>query len=239
MCNQPNDYFLESLWSLKKAVARLWLPEPRSANLNSAAANLCPSSAPPTLRTPSSANRAADAGPTVASEVPDNPVTISYVPVKHHTEETGDRSRSGPHSPKILFTVANKSCTVTPSVYPPTSTTYLSNLPIDSGLTSADNDSHVPKHQSANIGTTNADMSTTVSLDTKISSAFSMADDAEMAVAGMIYLIFLLTKSEYQFSSDQILQVTRLEVHHIRLSNLSNSLFLSFLVCVLLKFCFL
>ncbi|KIJ91656.1 hypothetical protein K443DRAFT_685831 [Laccaria amethystina LaAM-08-1] len=122
MSNQPNDYFLEPL---KKAEGGLCSPEPRSANLNSAAANRRPSSAPPILRTPSSANRAVDAGPTVA--------------VKHHIEEAGGK--------------------VTPSVYPPTST-YPSNLPIDKGLALGDNNSHVLKRQSANISTTNTDVST-------------------------------------------------------------------------------
>ena len=88
MYKQPNDYLLEPLWSLKKAVARLWSPEPRLANLNStAAANLCPGSAPPTLRTPSSANPAA------------HRVTISYGQVEHYTKETGNCSQSGPRSP--------------------------------------------------------------------------------------------------------------------------------------------
>lgn len=167
MSNQPNDYFLEPLWSLEGSLARLWSPEPRSANVSSAAGNRRPSSAPPILRTPSSANRAVDAGPTVASETPDNPaahqVTIGHDQVKHHIEETEDRSRN-----------------VTPSVYPPTSTTYPSNLP----LASADNDSHMLKHQSANIGTTNTDISTTVSLDGKISPAFSTVGNAEMVVTG-------------------------------------------------------
>ncbi|KIJ96420.1 hypothetical protein K443DRAFT_284384 [Laccaria amethystina LaAM-08-1] len=112
MCNQPNDYFLESLWSLKKASARLWSPEPRSANLKSAAANRRPSSTAPILGPPSSANRGVDAGPAVASEIPDNPaahqVTIGYDQVKHHTEGAGDRSRNGLRSPKISFIVANK-----------------------------------------------------------------------------------------------------------------------------------
>ena len=84
---------------------------------------------------------------------------------------------------------------VTPSVYPPTSTTYPSNLPINRGLASVDGDSHVQKHQSANIGTTNTDISTTVPIDAKVSPASSTVDDAEMAVAGMISLIFLLIKS--------------------------------------------
>ena len=199
MSNQPNDYSLEPLWSLKNALARLWLPEPRSANLNGAAANRRPSSAPPILTTPSSANRAVDAGRTVASGIPDNPaahqVTIGYDHVKHYTEETGVRSRNGPHSPKISFTVANKYYIVAPSLYPPTSTTYSSKLPIDKGLASADNDSHLPKDQSANIGTTNTDISTTVPLNAKISLAFSRMNDAEMAVAGVISLTFLLMQS--------------------------------------------
>ena len=238
MSNQPNDYFLEPVWSLKKSLARLWSPEPRSVNLNSAAANRRPSSAPPILRTPSSANRAVDAGPTVASEIPDNPaahqVTIGYDQVKHHVE-TGDRSPNSPRLPKISFTVANKyNIEVAPSVYSPTSTTYSSNLPIDRGSASSDNDFHVLKHQSANIGTTNTDISTIVPLDAKISLAFSTMDGAEMAVAGVISSIFLPMKS----ISDQILQVTRLEAHHRRLFNLCNSLVLSCLVCALLKSCF-
>ena len=233
MCNQPNDYFLEFLWSFKKAVARLWWPEPRLANLNSVAANLHPSSTTPILRTASSANRAVDAGPTGASEVPDNPaahrVTICDDHVKHHIVETEDRAGSGLCPPNISFTVANKSYIVTTSVYPPTSTTYLSNLLMDRGLASVDNDSHVLKHQSVNIGNTNDDCSTTVPLDTEIFPAISTVDDAKMTVACMISLIFLW--SQYQFFSDQNLQVTRLEAHHMRLSNLCNSLFLSCLVC--------
>ena len=236
MCSQPNDYFLESFWSPKKAVARLWSPEPRLVNLNSAAVNLPSSSARPTSR--AQANCAADARPTIASEVPDNPaahqVTIGYDQAKHYTEETGDRSRNSPHSPKILFTVANKSYIVTPSVHPLTLSTYPSNLPIERGLASADNDSHVLKHQSVNISTTNTDISTTVPLNAKISLAFSTVDDAETAVNGVISLTFLLMKS-ISILIDQILQVTRLEVHHMRLSNLCNSLFLSCLVCALLK----
>ena len=188
MCNQPNDYLLESLWSLKKVIARLWSPEPRLASLSSTAENLFSSSAPPTLRTPSSAKLAVDAGPTVASEVPNNPaahhVTISCEQVKQYTEETEDCSQRGPHSPKMLFIVAYKFYIVTPSVYP-------SNLPIGSGLASADD---ALKRQFANIATTNADISITVPLDAKISSAFSIVDDAEMAIAGMISLIFLLMK---------------------------------------------
>ena len=195
MCSQPKDYFLEPLWSLKKAVARLLSPEPRSANLNSAAANLRPSSALPTSRTPSPANRAVDPGSTVPSETPDNSaahqVMIGYDQVKHHTRESEDRSRDGPRSPNIFFIVAKKSYIVTQKVYPPT---YPSNPPIDRGLASADNDCHVLKHQSANISTTDAEISTTVPLDVKIFSAFSTVDDAEMAVAGMISLIFLLIK---------------------------------------------
>ena len=137
MSNQPNDYFLEPLWNLKKALARLWSPEPRSANLNSAASNRRLSSAPPILRTPSSANRAVDGGPTIASEIPDNPaahqVIIGYDQVKHHSEETGHQSRNGPLSRKISFTVANKYYIVAPSAYAPTSTTCSSNVPIDKG----------------------------------------------------------------------------------------------------------
>ena len=118
-------------------------------------ANRRPSSAPHIMGTPSSANRAVDAGPTVASEIPDNPaapvVTIGYDQVDYHIEETGVRSRS---------TVANKSCITPPSVYPPTLITYPSNLPIERGL-AADNDSHMPKHRSANIGTATTNISTT------------------------------------------------------------------------------
>ena len=194
MCSQPNDYFLKSFW---KAVARLWSPEPRLVNLNSAAVNLPSSSATPTSRT--QANCAADARPTIASEVPDNPadhqVTIGYDQAKHYIEETGDRSRNSPRSPKISFTVANKSYIVTPSVHPPTLSTCPSNLPIERGLASADNDSHVLKHQSVNISTTNTDISTTVPLNAKISLAFSTVDDAETAVNGVISLTFLLMKS--------------------------------------------
>ena len=87
MSNQPNDYFLEPLWSLKKALARLWSPELRSVNLNSVAANRRPSSAPPILRTPSSAIRAADAGVAVAGEIPNKPfvhqVNIDPHSIKH------------------------------------------------------------------------------------------------------------------------------------------------------------
>ena len=238
MCNQPNDYFLESLWSFKKAVARLWSPDPRLANLNSASANLRPSSVPPTLRTPSSASRAMDARLTVPGEVPDNlaahRVTISYNEVKHHSEGTRDCSRSGPRSPKTPFAAANKSYIVTPSVYPPTLNAYTSNLPIDRGLASADNDFLVLKHQSANIDTTEADISTTVQLfDTKISPAFDKVDDAEMAVSGMPSSMFLMKSI-----SMQILQVTKLEAYHMSLSNLCNSFSLSCLVCALLKSCF-
>ena len=195
MCSQPKDYFLEPIWSLKKAVARLSSPETRAANLNSAAANLRPSSALPTARTPSSANRAVNPGPTVASETPDNSaahqVAIGYDQLNYHTKESEDRSRDGPRSPKISFTVANKSYTVTPSVYPPT---YPSNPLIDRGLASADNDCHVRKCQSATISTTDAVISTTLPLAARISSAFSTVDDVEMAVAGMISLTFLLIK---------------------------------------------
>ena len=159
MSNQPNDYFLEPLWNLNKALARLWWPEPRSANLNSATANRHPVSAPPILRAPSPANRAVDARLTVAGDIPDNPaahqVTIGYDQVQHHTEETGDRSLNGLCSHKISFTVANKYYLVAPSVYPCTSTTHLSNVPIDGELASADSDSHVQNHQSVNTGTTN------------------------------------------------------------------------------------
>ena len=83
--------------------------------------------------------------------------------------------------------MAHKSYIVTPSVYP-------SNLPIERGLASADDDSYL-KDQSENIGTTNADVSTTVPPDAMISPAFGALDDAEMIVAGMISLIFLLMKS--------------------------------------------
>ena len=110
-----------------------------------------------------------DAGLTVPGEVPDNlaahRVTISYNEVKHHSEGTRDCSRSGPRSPKTPFAAANKSYIVTPSVYPPTSTTYPFNLPIGRGLASGDDDSHLLKHQSSNFGTTNADISTTVPLN--------------------------------------------------------------------------
>ena len=109
----------------------------------------------------------------------------------------------------------------------------MSSLPIDRGLASADDDFHVLKHQSANIDTTNADISTTVPLDAKISPAFDTVDDTEMAVSG-ISLIFLLMKS----LSIQILQVTKLEAYHMSLSNLCNGLSLSCLVCALLKACF-
>jgi len=105
MSNQPNDHFPKSLWSPNKAAARLWSPEPQLANLNSTSANLRLSSALPTLRNPSSADGVVDAGPTIASEIPDNPaahqVTISYDQVKHHTKDTVDCSQSGPRSPKI------------------------------------------------------------------------------------------------------------------------------------------
>ena len=210
MCSQPNDYFLESFWSLKKAVARLWSPEPRLVNLNSAAVNLPFSSATPTSRTQT--NRAVDASPTIANEVPDNTVahqvTIGYDQEKHYTEETGDRSRNSLLSPKISFTVANKSYIVTPSIHPPTLNTYPSNLPIERGLASADNDSHVLKHQSVNISTTNTDISTTVPLNAKISLAFSTVDDAETAVNGVISLTFPLMKSisiltSLNFTGDQ------------------------------------
>ena len=132
-----------------------------------------------------------DPGLTVATEIPDDPaahqVTIGYDQVKYHIEETGDRSRNSPHS-QILFTAANKSYVVAPSGYSPTLTTHPSNLPIERGLPSADNDSHVLKHQSANIGTMNTDISTTVPLNAKASLVFSTVDDAEMSVAGMISL---------------------------------------------------
>ena len=208
MCGQPNDYFLESFWSLKKAVARLWSPEPRLVNLNSTAVNLPFSSATPTSRTQT--NCAADARPTIASEVPDNPaahqVTIGYDQEKNYTEETGDRNSL--LSPKISFTVANKSYIFTPSIHPPTLSTYPSNLPIERGLSSADNDSHVLKHQSVNISTTNTDISSTVPLNAKISLAFSTVDDAETAVNGVIPLTFPLMKSisiltSMNFTGDQ------------------------------------
>ena len=90
MSNQPNDYFLEPFWSLKKALARLWSPEPRLANLNSAAANRRPSSAPPILRTPSSAIHAVDVGVAVVGEIPDKPlahqVNVVPHPIKHCRE---------------------------------------------------------------------------------------------------------------------------------------------------------
>ena len=169
------------------------MPERRSANLISAAANRCPSSAPPTLRTPSSVNCVVNAGPTVASETPDNSaahqVTIGYDQVKHHIE---DRSQIGFYSPKISYTGANEFYTVTPSVYTPTLTTYPPNFPIDSGLASADNDFHM--HLPENINTTNTDISTTVPLDKKISLAFGTGDDADIVMAGMISLTFLLIK---------------------------------------------
>ena len=86
---QPNNNFLE-------AEAGFWFPEHRSANLISAAANRRPSSAPPTLRTPSSPNCVMNARQNVASEIPDNSaahqVTIGYDQVKHHFE---DQSRIG------------------------------------------------------------------------------------------------------------------------------------------------
>ena len=192
MSNQPNNCLLEPLCSLKKAVARLWSPKPRLANLNSTTANRRPSSAPPILRTPSSANRAVDAGPTVASEIVNNPashqVTIGYDQGKHHTEETGDRSRNGLCSAKISFTVADNSYIVTSSIYPPTTTAYPSNLLIETGLASADNDFHLPKRQSVNIGTSNTEISTPVPFDAKFSQAFSMMDDVGMAIAGAISL---------------------------------------------------
>ena len=90
------------------------------------------------------------------------------------------------HLKSCLQWLILKSYIVTPSVYP-------SNLPIDRGLASADDDSYL-KDQSTNIGTTNADISTTVPTDAKISPAFSAVDNAEMAVAGMISLVFLLMK---------------------------------------------
>ena len=87
MSNQPNDYFLEPLWSLKTALARLWSPEPRLANPNIAAANRRPSSAPPILRTPSSAIRAADVGMAVVGEIPAklfaHQVNVDPHPIKH------------------------------------------------------------------------------------------------------------------------------------------------------------
>ena len=191
MSNQLNDCLLKPLCSLKKAVARLWSPKPRPGNLNSATANRRPGFSPPILRTPSSANRAVDAGPTVVSEMPDHLLTIGYDYVKRHIEETGNSSQNGLCSPKILFTVANKSYIVTPTVYLPT---HPSNLPIDRAST--DSDSHMLKHQSANIGTTNFDISATVPLNTNISPASSIMDDEEIAVTGMItlYLTFLLIK---------------------------------------------
>ena len=77
MSSQPNDYFLEPVWSLKKALTRLWSLEPRSANLNSAAADCCPSSAPPILTTPSSAICVANKGMAVVGETPDKPFAHS------------------------------------------------------------------------------------------------------------------------------------------------------------------
>ena len=185
MSNQLNDCLMEPLCSLKKAVARLWSPKPPSANLNSTAAN-----------------RTVDLELTLASEVPANPaahqVTMSHDQVEHHVEGTGDRSRNGLCSPKISPTVTNKCYIVTPSVYPPTSTTYPSNLPIERGLATADDDYHALNHQSANIGTTNTDISTTVPLNAEISLPFSTT---EMAVAGAISLTFLLMQSISTFIS--------------------------------------
>ena len=88
--------------------------------------------------------------------------------------------------------MANDSYIVTLSIDSPTSTAYPSNLLIERWLASADNDFHMPKRQSVNMGTGNTEISTPVPLDSKISQAFSTMDDVEMAVAGAISSTFLL-----------------------------------------------
>jgi hypothetical protein len=67
MSNQHKDSSLKPLSYLKKAFERLRSPKPRSANDSTGAARSI--SAPPIMRTPSSAIRAADAGMTVAGEI--------------------------------------------------------------------------------------------------------------------------------------------------------------------------
>ena len=79
MSNQPEDSLLNPLSTLDKV--RFRSPRPRYANDSTGTARS--SSAPPIMRTPSSAIRLADPEMAVAGEIPDNPFA-HYVDIDPH-----------------------------------------------------------------------------------------------------------------------------------------------------------